>query len=125
MKRKINLKIHCQHPECKELKWHEFSSQKEMRKSYEYAHQDNWYCQRHNGTNLNLENLYKTDVTTLYAEKSKQYPKLDQLFWREDKKDDVGSGFRYGDIWNAYAFDFPEGTKLVVSTTVQIILPDK
>ena len=47
-------------------------------------------------------------------------------FWQEEKHfgtDKVSSAFQYGNGYKAYAYDFPEGTEIVI--TASVYLPDR
>ena len=44
-------------------------------------------------------------------------------YWQEEKDfgtDNVSSGFQYGNGYKAYAKDFPEGTEIIITTTVSL-----
>lgn len=79
-----------------------------------------WKCKRHHNPEqlLTPTNTERTHI--LYAEKSKRFPDLTGLFWREESADDVGSGYMFGPGFSAVADDFPEGTRIVITVRAEI-----
>lgn len=82
-----------------------------------------WRCTRHSRPHevLALDNPQRT--VTLTTAKSKRYPDLTSLFWLEEGRPDVGSGFLSGPGLMAWANDFPEGTRLVITATITAPTP--
>lgn len=80
-----------------------------------------WKCSRHRNPEqlLTPTNLERTHV--LIADRSKRFPTLtDNLFWREESADDVGSGYMFGPGFSAHADDFPKGARIVITARVEL-----
>jgi hypothetical protein len=112
MKRTLNIK--CKVDGCNEWKHVETENQKEHAELYRKYYKE-WLCTRHSNVDELLTALNRKTVTTIIASKSIKYPHLTELFWGDR------SGFIYGTGYKAFANDFPEGTKLIV--TAEIVLP--
>ncbi|HET7406246.1 MAG TPA: hypothetical protein VFJ21_03805 [Mycobacteriales bacterium] len=79
-----------------------------------------WKCSRHRNPEQVLTPTNTTRTVVLTAEKSKRFPDLTRLFWREDDAADVGSGYTFGPGFKAHADDFPEGSRLVITVTAEV-----
>jgi hypothetical protein len=114
-KRDKTMRVFCGHEGCREMGFYSYQNRKEYLNLESKYGQGKWQCVRHTQPNevLSKENL-KTQKTVICG-RSKTYPDLKELFW------DDGSGFIYGTGYKAFANDFPEGTKLII--TAEIIIP--
>lgn len=76
-----------------------------------------WRCVRHSKPEivLGIDNLERSVVSTV--ERGSGIIS-DKLFWRD--AEGLGSGFTYGPGFRAFAQDFPEGTRLVVTARIEI-----
>lgn len=110
----------CTHPGCNETAHWNFDSRREA--AEHYPRRQKWKYTRHTKPDevLGLSNLKLTK--TLEAKKVNGFggKPLRGLFWKSDESSG-GNGFCRGTGYKAYADDFPEGTKIVV--TAEIILP--
>lgn len=110
---KCSTRVVCSYEGCKEVAHYNYDTRKDMVAASKFR--DAWTCSRHSAPDEVLSIGNPVLSKTMVAEKSK-YPNLDSLFW-------AGSwGFTHGPGFKAWADDFPEGTKLVV--TAQIVLPE-
>lgn len=111
----------CQHPGCHESQHYEFSSQRELQSWL--RKRPPFFCIRHNpnGHNLQPDSPERTVTEVLTVE---AVGDLGHFFRRPDAAE-VAGGFKYGNDWNAFAADFPIGTKIVVTTQIQVILPQE
>lgn len=109
------VRVYCGHEGCHETTFYSYDNKKEADRIYQKYGNGKWRCTRHSNPEevLSLTNLKVQKI--LVAKHSEKYPELKTLFWNH------GSGFTYGDDYKAYADDFPEGTKLII--TAEIILP--
>lgn len=71
-------------------------------------------CVRHTHPEEVLSDTNRERSTVMVAGKSEKYPHLDNLYWGR------GSGFVSGPGFKAYAEDFPEGTKLIISARIEL-----
>jgi hypothetical protein len=115
-RRKPTRRLRCATQPCGEVAYWEFDNQRDY-----VAHAKRvteWRCLRHEhpGKVLGLNNL-KTEWLSDPALPSERYPNIDRadLFFG-------GSGFLHGDGYNAYASDFPVGTRIRV--TAEVLLPE-
>ena len=108
------LRLVCGHGGCKEWTIKDADDKIDYSRLYSIFGNGKWKCTRHDFPEevLGLNNLKR--VTSLISGKSKKYLDLEGMFWGE-------SGFVYGKGWKAYADDFPEGTKIII--TAEVILP--
>lgn len=117
MAKNYRLVRQCAHDGCRETSFYTYATQREYREGVERYANTEWFCSRHAGKNLNATSEPRITEQCITCVPS-EVPILDgKHFW------DTGSGFAFGDTWNAYAEDFPVGTKIVVRTTVEVVLP--
>lgn len=109
----------CHHPGCKEQAHWSFDSHKEM--SDHFKKRQDWKCLRHSKPDsvLSTERTQVIHIMTATRLEGGLCP--DDLFWYPEGIK-YGSGFASGPGFMAYANDFPEGTKIKVTT--ELILPD-
>lgn len=113
------LTVHCSEPDCIEVKVSQYSNKRDYREGYK-RHTGIWKCSRHYRPErvLSVNNpVRRTEIT---ASQSERYPNLEELFWHGDG---FTSGYIHGVGWNAFADDFPPGTKIVVEAT--LVLPQE
>jgi hypothetical protein len=110
------IRVYCGHEGCHESGFFCYDNRKECLELQSKYGQGKWRCVRHTCPNevLSKENLKTQKIVV--SGKSKKYPELKEFFW------DDSSGFIYGTGYRAFANDFPEGTKLIV--TAEIKLPE-
>lgn len=116
---RATLRKVCAEDECHESAFWEFSSQRERREHFQREQGRLWRCTRHSNPDAVLTPNNRTRRVVLTAEKSRRFPGLTKLFWRDGDAADVGSGFIFGPGFKAFADDFPEGTRLVITATVE------
>lgn len=77
-------------------------------------HKREWRCTRHRVPEevLSPTNLERQKV--LVCQQSENHPDLIKRFWNGT------NGFVFGDGYKAYADDFPEGTKLIVTAKIEL-----
>lgn len=111
-KREWPLRKTCAHPGCGETKTWRYSTQRDLRESYELKHE--YRCVRHTKPDevLSASNLQ----VEWSAVSAATIPGLPDRFWGH-------SGFLHGPGFKAFANDFPEGTRLVVVARIEI--PDQ
>lgn len=115
---RVTLRKVCADDGCQESAFWDFSSQRERREHCQREQGRPWRCTRHSKPNEVLTPSNPTRQVVLTAEKSRRFPNLTKLFWREAGAADVGSGFTFGPGFKAFADDFPEGTRLVITLTI-------
>lgn len=111
----------CKHQGCSETAFYaDLAVADRSRLARQFA-ETPWRCLRHSQPNsvLARDNLSVTTVIT--AEESRRFPNLaGKLFWREEGAADVGSGFTSGPGFRAWADDFPKGSRVVITATVEL-----
>lgn len=117
---------------CTETSFFESSTQRERRESEAYYAKRPWRCTRHvkpdelltptnvaERTTVLTASKVETTIRSIYdTAPGPRY--LDGLFWREEGQEGASSGFVYGPGFKAYAKDFPEGTRLVVTARIEL-----
>lgn len=124
MKNKHNRSIKCSHEGCKEFGYFTFDSYKEL--SNHYSRVKEWKCIRHTNPDsvLSIVNLSTSETLITKELLSSSSDNSLGLFWQKEINSGTNkceSGFQHGNGYKAYANDFPEGTKLII--TAKIILP--
>lgn len=110
----------CQHAGCKESGWYEFDTQREYREYLERRRGKPWFCTRHTRPDEVLSSDNPECTTVLVATELSSDLTGNPLgrFWIAEGLT-TGSGFTYGPGFKAYAEDFPEGTRLVVTARIE------
>lgn len=119
----------CTEDGCKEYTLHGYTTEREYREIIQRQQAKPWKCSRHENPTRNLRPGNETTEQVLVATRVAVSPVpgfpneperwLPGLYWRpEDGR--TGSGFTHGPGFNAYASDFPEGTRLVVTTRIEM-----
>lgn len=118
--------IRCAEPGCRDNARYAYSSQREYGEIMQSQQRYPYKCTRHH----NPDSVLRPDntSTTHVLVASKVFHKgpydaepapLRGLFWLLEGSDH-GSGFVFGPGFNAHADDFPEGTRLVVTTRIEL-----
>ena len=124
MKRQYRTYRPCGHDGCNDGQYYNHNtrrSQKESRERWAATGDGKYYCSRHhpNGKNLTPESERRvvSRVVKCVHPDADRYPSLAQSHtW------DSGSGYVYGDNFNAYAEDFPIGATIVITTTIEVVI---
>lgn len=107
-------RVQCGHPGCTERMFFTSSTRKEQRETADRYPPGKWFCSRHTRPDevLSEENRRQTCFQHVVTQNGTKY-------WARAT---IGSGFTYGPGFKAFAEDFPEGTRLLI--TAEIILPE-
>lgn len=127
-RREYTIHLRCAHEGCREMSFTTATTRREETEIRQRYNKSPYRCTRHTRPDevLSLDNLERT--TTIVAQKVEARPVrgldtpgevryLDGLFWSSR------SGFECGPGFKAYASDFPEGTRLII--TARIELPEE
>lgn len=110
--------IPCQHAGCHEVGRFEYDSQREATRIYrDYA---KWKCVRHAAGDAVLASGNPTRACVLTVVVLPNLPQ--HRFWQEDGRAGA-SGFTYGPGFQAHAEDFPVGTRLTVTASIELPSP--
>ena len=106
----------CAEPRCGEITFWTYANQSDRRDHLRRLAETPWRCTRHTQPDrvLSVENATREYVVT--ATRLLHLP--DHLFWIADDEKS-GSGFTFGPGFKAFAKDFPEGTRLVVTARIE------
>lgn len=110
----------CAHNGCGERAFFEFDRVADYERHVRT--QREWRCTRHTQPDSVLAASNPERAVTLTASRVPSRwgdGYIDGLFWLEPEATS-GSGFTYGPGFKAYANDFPEGTQLTVTATVEL-----
>jgi hypothetical protein len=131
-RRKYRSRFNCAEPGCKEMQYYSHSTRADEKEAYAHQQKSPFRCTRHADPERNLRLGNETTRIVLIASKVRSrlpdiplynqdpdWPYLSGLYWREEGKERAGSGFVFGDGYNAHASDFPEGTRLVVTAQIE------
>ena len=107
-KREWSLRKPCVHPGCTEVARYTYATRRDLETSYEIKHE--FRCTRHSkpAEVLSVENM--TTEVVMVSKKSDGCG--DHLFWERN-------GFQHGPGFKAWANDFPEGTRLIVTARIE------
>lgn len=111
MKTRVNVK--CTEPGCFEYARFEYDTRRDAAEHFKTRRE--WKCTRHSNPHEVLSPDNRETVTGL-VNKALPIGKATKLFWNGH------NGFSSGPGFKAFAADFPEGTKLII--TARIELPD-
>lgn len=114
-RREWTRRVACAYAGCKEVAHYRYDTHNHLRDAEKRAAGKDWYCTRHDTPEEVLSPSNPERTVTLTAARSQRHPNLKGLFW------DTGSGFIFGPGFKAYADDFPEGTRIVI--TYSVLLP--
>ena len=117
--KEYTLRKHCAHDGCRESVFYTYKKKSDYASAATRYDKQSWWCHRHdpNGKNIKAFSPQRTIEKVIVCEARTTPPLEGEHFW------DTGSGFAFGDEWNAYARDFPAGAKIVVSTIITVVLP--
>lgn len=107
-RREWALRKPCVHPGCTEVARYTYATRRDLETSYELKH--DFRCTRHSkpAEVLSAENT----ATEVVMVSKKSDGCGDHLFWERN-------GFQHGPGFKAWANDFPEGTRLIVTARVE------
>lgn len=108
----------CAEPGCREWVHWACDTRRDQAESRQRQERKPWRCTRHADPERNLRPDNVESTITLVAQESKKYPDLEGLFWTCEGQ--PSSGFIFGPGFNAHADDFPAGTKITVTTRVEV-----
>ena len=116
------VRVICPADDCTESTFYNVSTLADRKRIAANQKRSPWKCKRHRNPDelLTPTNTERTHI--LYAARSKRFPDLTGLFWREESADDAGSGYMFGPGFSAIADDFPEGARIVITARVE--MPD-
>jgi hypothetical protein len=107
------LRKNCVHEACKEVGVWSYERQKDLVASFE--NRNEYRCVRHSRPNEVLGD----GQTTIESVRVSYRGPADRLYWGVPPDFKNGSGFIYGPGFKAFAQDFPEGTRLIISVRVE------
>lgn len=113
-------RFRCAEDGCVEAVFYDYNSNADYARMHKAHTAHPWKCSRHRNPEQVLTPTNTARTVVLTAERSKRYPELTKLFWREDGEADVGSGFTFGHGFKAHADDFPEGSRLTITITAEM-----
>jgi hypothetical protein len=128
-RREYRSAFKCAEPGCRDTQFLAHSTRADEKAAWQRQHEKPYRCTRHANPERNLRpgNERVTQVLVATRRRSVRMIGHDEeaswlpgLFWIPEGGT-TGSGFTFGDGYNAHASDFPEGTRLVV--TAQIEMP--
>lgn len=102
----------CAEPGCTEHGRYEYTSRKDYDRIYK-TYGINWRCHRHTNKSSWLTPEHLSNEVTLTVDE-RPYGR----FWTG-----IENGYAHGTGFNAYADEFPPGTKLIVSVRVELPAP--
>lgn len=113
-------RFRCATEGCTEAAFYDYSSNADHARLHREQKARPWLCSRHRNPEQLLTPTNTSRTVVLTAERSKRFPDLTKLFWREQGDPDVGSGYTFGPGFKAHADDFPEGSRLVITITADL-----
>lgn len=113
MKREWPLRFVCAHEGCNESVTYRYQTQRDLKQSPElkWYSGGRWRCTRHSNIQEVLSKDNPTTSATLVSTRQGE-----RVYWGN-------SGFVYGPGFKAFCNDFPEGTRLIVTATIEF--PEK
>ena len=122
-RRERTTSIRCADANCRELAWYSYSSQREYAEIVRNQREHPYKCTRHRRPEQNLRPDNLTTSLTIVASKVASVFRGSEefapgLYWVADGE--MQSGFTFGPGFTAHANDFPEGTRLVVTTAIEM-----
>jgi hypothetical protein len=109
---------------CRETTRISYSSKREANELLARDFYKNWKCNRHAQPEkvLSAENTANSVVLIATRRTYKNHRGEERdlgLYWVQEGTEQSGNGFNFSDAHKAYADDFPEGTRLVVTAYVE------
>ena len=114
-RREYRSTFRCAEPECRETQWLVHDLRRDQAEAYRRQQEKPFKCSRHRKPEQNLRPGNERTAHVLVAIRLHDLP---HLFWVPEGGT-TGSGFSFGPGFTAHADDFPEGTRLVVTTEIQ------
>lgn len=115
-RRKYTLRWSCAEEGCREFDFSEVSYKADYIDAQRRQRANPWKCLRHDHPEAVLSPTNRERTFVITSGKSERHPHLDNLFWDRP----FTTGFTSGPGFKAYADDFPEGTKIIVTTRVEL-----
>jgi hypothetical protein len=115
-RRGYTVRCVCSHPGCNETSFYHYDTQREVREgtAAKQARAGTWLCVRHTEPDEVLSAANPTTSQVLVSVELEH-----GRFWRKEGQERVVSGFVFGNGYKAYAKDFPPGTRLIVTATLE------
>lgn len=114
------ITVVCSEDDCHEFEHFSYPNKTEVREARQRWAKKPYRCVRHLSPNtvLSPENLTRTHVLTAFegARESRRWEHV----WRVDEAASSGSGYERGPGFQAFAKDFPPGTRLIVTARVEL-----
>lgn len=112
----------CSHDGCSDTTFTSFDTQRDYREFLTRRAKVGkpYLCIRHSDPDRNLRPDHLATQQVLVASRSRH---ASGLYWVPEGSDLSGSGFTHGPGFTAYATDFPEGTRLTVTTSIEMPNP--
>lgn len=106
---KTTRSVKCVEPGCAEYGHFSYDTQRDAREPRTVKYRSEWRCVRHSGMDrmLSPENRVRTKTMEVLEKNGKNY-------WNGT------FGFVSGDGYKAFANDFPVGTKLTITATIEL-----
>lgn len=124
MPRERMTELPCAEDGCPKSAGYTYTSQREYHQIWARQKTHPWKCTRHNRPEQVLRPDNPTTETVLVASRVRSGGRdpdlLPGLFWLPEGAERGGSGLQRGPGFTAHADDFPEGTRLVVSTRIEM-----
>jgi hypothetical protein len=114
-RREYRTTFHCAEPGCREAQWLVHDLRRDQQAACDWQREHPFRCSRHRKPE---QNLRPGNGRTTYVLVASRLHDLPSLFWVPEDGT-TGSGYSYGPGFTAHADDFPEGTRLVVTTEIQ------
>lgn len=117
-RRTYTLTLRCPTKGCAERPtFYEYTSQREYADAVKRYPDRTSPCSRHRKPEevLSVENFVRHHVLV-----AKRVPEVSGLYWLSEDKGRGGSGFECGPGFKAYARDFPEGTRLLITAEIEL-----
>ena len=114
----------CARDGCGDTTFTQFDTQRDYREFLQRRQRtgQKYWCSRHRNPEQNLrpDNPATTHVLVATRVPSSTGGFLPGLFWYPEGGPQSGSGYTYGPGFNAHGEDFPEGTRLIVTTQIEM-----
>ncbi len=126
-RREYRTTFRCAEPDCRETQFFIHETRRDQAEAYKRQREHPFRCTRHADPDKNLRpgnEIVRQVLVATRLKAKRRHRMLDEdswlpgLFWIPEGKD-TGSGFTRGPGFNAYAVDFPEGTRLVVTAEIR------
>jgi hypothetical protein len=124
-RREYTINLWCVEPGCKEHSFSVAETRAEEREIRQRYAKNPYRCTRHSNPDrvLGVDNPVRTTTLTVeevYRTDYRGERKLLGLYWRREGETEAHSGYAYGEGFNAFAKDFPPGTKLTIRAELEL-----